>query len=56
MRLLCDLIGVWYSLRTWVPTTALGWFPVDGHDYRGEPWGTLTCARCGRVEPEDTHG
>ena len=47
MSLICAILGVYYSLASWHPMTALGWLPVDGHDYSGDPDETLVCDRCG---------
>ena len=52
MTLVCFLLGVWYSLKTFNPWTALGWLPVEGHDYTGEPPADLVCDRCGHIERE----
>jgi hypothetical protein len=50
MSLICFLVGVYWSLRTWNPATALGWIPVDGHAYEGDcRVETVTCSRCGAL-------
>lgn len=55
MRLVCWLLGIWYTLRTTNPFTPLGLVPVSGHEYtEQEPYEAgdkvfhpLSCDRCG---------
>ena len=57
MKLICALLTVWYSLRSWNPFTPLGSVPVSGHLFVEEPpYGEpgrfvtpLRCDRCGSV-------
>jgi len=49
MRLLCAAYTVLYSLRSINPLSPMGWLPVSGHDYEGDPWESIVCARCGDV-------
>jgi len=52
VSLICAILGVYYSLTSWHPMTALGWIPVDGHAYCGDAGTDLVCERCGYVEAE----